>query len=256
MPLLKQELTGGASFPAARQRALERLGAPGAALLERPNSILAVEYCKALLRRGSAMRPLVLHRAGDYHGGSAVDAPSASFLRGQADWAGYMPEAARAVQAAAPRYRLAAGERAVLARLRAMGEEAFAALPFGSEGLWQKVMHACRTEASLEGILTAAKSKRYPRTRLMRMLLCGFLGLTEQQLTEPAPYVRVLALDADGRAILRAAQGGLSLLHAGERAQDCAFAETERRCRALYGLFREDGPAEPVPKSRVYVQRD
>ena len=196
VPLLKQELAGGASFPAARQRALERLGAPGAALLERPNSILAVEY------------------------------------------------------------RLAAGERAMLARLRAMGEEAFAALPFGSEGLWQKVMHACRTEASLEGILAAAKSKRYPRTRLMRMLLCGFLGLTEQQLTEPAPYVRVLALDADGRAILRAAQGGLLLLHAGERTQDCAFAETERRCRALYGLFREDGPAEPAPKSRVYVQRD
>ena len=180
VPLLKQELAGGASFPAARQRALERLGAPGAALLE----------------------------------------------------------------------------RAVLARLRAMGEDEFAALPYGSEGLWQKVMHACRTEASLEGILAAAKSKRYPRTRLMRMLLCAFLGLTEQQLTEPAPYVRVLALDADGRAILRAAQGGLPLLHAGERAQDCAFAETERRCRALYGLFRENGPAEPSPKMRVYVQRD
>ena len=36
----------------------------------------------------------------------------------------------------------------------------------------------------------------------------------------------------------------------------CAFAETERRCRALYGLFREDGAAEPSPKMRVYVQRD
>ena len=82
----------------------------------------------------------------------------------------------------------------MLARLRAMTAAEFAALPYGSEGLWQKVMHACRTEASLEGILAAVKSKRYPRTRLMRMLLCGFLGLTEQQLTEPAPYVRVLAL--------------------------------------------------------------
>lgn len=102
VPLLKQELAGGASFPAARQRALERLGAPGAPLLERPNSILAVEYCKALLRRGSAMRPIVLHRAGDYHGGSAADAPSASFLRGQADWTDYMPEARGPCQAAAP----------------------------------------------------------------------------------------------------------------------------------------------------------
>ena len=50
--------------------------------------------------------------------------------------------------------------------------------------------------------------------------------------------------------------GRADILHAGERAQDCAFAETERRCRALYGLFRENGPAEPAPKSRVYVQRD
>ena len=33
-------------------------------------------------------------------------------------------------------------------------------------------------------------------------------------------------------------------------------AELERRCRALYGLFRENGPAEPSPKMRVYVQRD
>ena len=126
----------------------------------------------------------------------------------------------------------------MLARLRAMTAAEFAALPYGSEGLWQKVMHACRTEASLEGILAAVKSKRYPRTRLMRMLLCGFLGLTEQQLTEPAPYVRVLALDADGRAILRAAQGvcgnGAALPRAlwpvpGERARG-AFSENARLC--------------------------
>ena len=70
----------------------------------------------------------------------------------------------------------------MLARLRAMGEEAFAALPYGSEGLWQKVMHACRTEASLEGILAAAKSKRYPRTRLQRLLLCAYLGIDAQTL--------------------------------------------------------------------------
>ena len=141
-------------------------------------------------------------------------------------------------------------------RLRAMGEEAFAALPYGSEGLWQKVMHACRTEASLEGILAAAKSKRYPRTRLMRMLLCGFLGLTEQQLTEPAPYVRVLALDADGRAILRAVQGGLLLLHAGERAQDCAFAERSGAAARFTACSGRTGPRSLHRNPRVYVQRD
>ena len=67
--------------------------------------------------------------------------------------------------------------------------------------------------------------------------------------------VPLLKQELAGGASFPAAQGGLPLLHAGERAQDCAFAETERRCRALYGLFRENGPAEPSPKMRVYVQR-
>ena len=269
VPLLKQELAGGASFPAARQRALERLGAPGAALpaaraaaaealcpgagavLRAPNDILGVEYCKALLRRGSAMRPTVLHRAGDYHGGSAADAPSASFLRGQADWTDYMPEAARAVQAAAPRYRLAAGERAVLARLRAMGEDEFAALPYGSEGLWQKVMHACRTEASLEGILAAAKSKRYPRTRLMRMLLCAFLGLTAEDLAAEAPYVRILGFRDRGRQALREMSSRLPLAHAGQGMESPYFA-LEQRCERLYGLF---GQTLEAPELRERVAR-
>ncbi len=43
-------------------------------------------------------------------------------------------------------------------------------------------------------------------TDLSQEVSKAILGLTEQQLTEPAPYVRVLALDADGRAILRAVQ--------------------------------------------------
>lgn len=237
---LRAELAQGVSFPTARQRALEALGADTVAL-QTPNSILAVEYCKALRRRNSAIRPMLIHRDGDYHAGSSREAPSASFLRTQKNWEGYVPEKALAAFTDAERHTVAAGQRAWLARLRAMEEAEFARLPYGSEGLWRKVCSACRTESSIEGIVQAAKSKRYTHTRLMRMLMCAYLGISEELLTAQAPYVRVLAANERGQGVLRSAKksGNLPLLHTGQRAPEGAYAELERRSSDLYSLFCE-----------------
>ena len=237
---LKKELKAGVSFATARQLALEAMGEDGS-VLETPNAILAVEYCKALLRRNSAIQPLLIHREGDYHGGTDPDAPSASFLRTQTDWHGYVPEDALACFAGVPRHSVAAGQRAWLARLRSMEEAEFERLPFGSEGLWRKVLSACRTETTLEAIVQAAKSKRYTRTRLMRLLLCAYLGITEEMLAQPAPYVRVLAVNGRGQRVLRQVKqdGELPLLHTGQRAPDCAYAALERRAADLFPLFCE-----------------
>ena len=46
-PLLRSHLETGKSFPAARQAALEEMGA-NASALSLPNDILATEYCKAI----------------------------------------------------------------------------------------------------------------------------------------------------------------------------------------------------------------
>lgn len=235
---LRSELASGVSFPRARQNALETLGGNGE-LLENPNDILAVEYCKAIVRTKSPLTPMPVQRQGSYHESMDPENPSAGMLRERNDWSGYVPAQALSVYAAAPTYDISAGERAFLARLRAMSEAEFEALPFGSEGLWRKLMHACRSEATLEEILEAAKSKRYTRTRLMRMLLCAFLGICAKTMYEQAPYVRVLAMNESGQKILHNAKkrSSIPILHAEESAPDSAFAELERRCADLYGLF-------------------
>ncbi len=228
-----------------------------ASLLKRPNSILAVEYCKAILKHGCRLKPMILRREGDYHTGSSTENPSASFLREQLDWAGYIPENALKVFEQAPRHQVASGERAWLARLRSMSEAEFAALPYGSEGLWRRVMRACRTEAGLEDILEASKSKRYTRTRLMRLLLCALIGITAEMLERPAPYVRVLAMNERGQAVLRQVKqrGEIPLIHAGQTPPDAAYAELERRAADLYGLFRADAVSAPDSERRARVYR-
>lgn len=66
--LLREKLSGGASFPAARAAALSEYADDGSvsALLSSPNNILAVEYIKALIRRASKITPFPVRRLGDY----------------------------------------------------------------------------------------------------------------------------------------------------------------------------------------------
>lgn len=242
---LQKQLKKGCSFAAARQRALEQLGVPGVTVSS-PNDILAVEYCKALLKLGSSIQPFCIQRKGNYNA-RTLDAenPSAAALRAEmecGDWLSYLPPAAARVFKDGVRHTLEAGERAILARLRGMQEAEFACLPFGSEGLWRRLMYACRSETTLEEIISKTKSKRYARSRICRMVMCAYLGLSAADLDAPIPFVRILAAGPQGRQVLRRAKaaGRLPLCNAGQPIPDEKQAEQERRCADLYTLFAEN----------------
>ncbi|MGM9549359.1 MAG: nucleotidyltransferase family protein [Faecousia sp.] len=255
-PLLRRELDEGKSFPAARAAALSRMGMSGD-LLSRPNDILAVEYCKAILAQNAPMVPFPIRREGSYHAETADrENPSATAVRRLmlegGPWHACVPEPARPVLEGAHLHSLAAGERAVLARLRAMTDAEFEQLPYGGEGLWRRLMHASRQYAALEELLTAVKSKRYTRTRLDRMVLCAFLGISEQLLTAPVPYVRVLAFNEKGRAVLSAAKKSGVFRNAGEDTR-CPYQALEQRWGDLYGLFAHGSPESPGTENRRRV---
>ena len=258
-PLLRQQLDTGKSFPAARAAALAQMGMDSS-LLESPNNILAVEYCKAILSQDSPMEPFPIHRQGSYHALS-VDAenPSATAVRNLMliahNWKHCIPMNARAALENAALHSTAAGEKAVLAKLRTMTDRDFETLPYGSEGLWRKFMHACRRECTLEDILNTTKSKRYTRSRLDRMTMCAFLGITAADLQMEVPYTRVLAFTTRGRSILKEAKQKGIYLNAGE-AFDHPYWELEKRCGDLYGLFSVDGidPPGAEENRRIYYQ--
>ena len=260
-PLLRQQLETGKSFPAARQEALTQMGVD-AFLLDRPNDILAVEYCKAILSQQVSMEPFPIRRDGSYHAQEAdSENPSATALRalmsqGQ-NWQSFVPEEARTCLAGGSLHTLAAGERSVLQKLRTMTDEDFAALPYGSEGLWRKLMHESRRQPTLEAILTAVKSKRYTRTRLDRMVMCAFLGISQQMLEAEAPYTRVLGFTNRGREILRDVKKEFPFLNPGEKS-DHPYWQLEKRCGDLYGLFCVDSPEPPGAEENrriIYYQR-
>lgn len=213
---LRRRLDRGIPFAACRQAAVEELlGQPQAALLESPNNNLGVEYCRALLERNSPIRPLTILRTGDPHDSAEAvgEYPSASALRallraGEREKAlalmtPAMADAYREEEAAGRAPVLAETcERAILARLRSMTAADFAALDEGREGLGNRLYNAVRTSATVEEILETAKTKRYAYARLRRMVLWAYLGLTPAQRPEHVPYLRVLAANETGRALL------------------------------------------------------
>ncbi len=258
-PLLRRHLDSGISFPAARQKALQDMGVDGS-LLENPNDILAVEYCKAIAAQDSPLQPMPILRQGSYHASDAdPENPSATALRNliarDKDWLSYVPKEAHPAFQGAKVHTLAAGEMAMLFRLRSMEDGEFEALPYGSEGLWRKLMHECRSQDTLENILTAVKSKRYTRARLNRMVMCAYLGITQEMLNAPAPYIRVLGLRETGREILKKARKTGLFLHTGESA-DHPYWLLEQKWSDLYGLFAENQPDRPglEPQRRLCIR--
>lgn len=255
---LKAELETGLSFPAARQKALETMGLD-ASPLALPNNILAVEYCKAILSGGYHIEPMVITRNGNYHD-NAPDAenPSATAIRSlidtDGDWKSYVPKEAISSLENASVHHIRHGERAILSKLRVMTDEEFQALPYGSEGLWRKLMHSARKESTLEAVLESTKSKRYTRTRLDRMALCAFLDITEETLRSPAPYARVLAFNDKGREILKKARTFGNFPNIGET-QEEPYQTLENRCGDLYGLFSQTPEAPGAEKTHRVIYK-
>ncbi|MEQ2457298.1 tRNA(Met) cytidine acetate ligase [Flavonifractor hominis] len=242
---LRSALDRGLSFPAARQ------AAAGAACLSAPNNNLGVEYLRSLNALGSAITPMTVARRGAGHDstGHLDGFASASHIRAllregrTAQAAPLLP--AGALEALGEPASLAWAERAVLARLRTMGEGDWAALPDGggAEGLPARLVRAAREARTLEEFYTLAKTKRYPHARLRRLAVSAFLGLNKEDRPAAVPYVRVLGLNGRGQALLKRMKQtcALPVLTKPAQARDLdgpgrALFAAESRYTDLFGL--------------------
>ncbi len=204
------------SYAMARERVLtEKLGECGT-LLAQPNNILAVEYLKAIYKNAYPITPITVKRIGSGHDKAGEQGPkSASELRGLmetgTDISSHIPEAALSVyrrEREAGRGRdKAVLETALLSRLRMLDRDVYESLLDGGDGAGARLWKAVREESTLEDIVQAARTKRYPLARMRRMLLCAALGVSAEYTKTLPPYARVLAADAAGCAYLREIDG-------------------------------------------------
>ncbi len=230
--ILRDKLKIGMSFPKAQAEALisyftryslfdESLKQNIIKAISSPNSILGIEYLKALHRLKSSIIPVPIPRIhSSYH--STVlkkGISSATAIRKAIQEKGFC----RQVKEAVPSYvydicndEASRGngpvftkdfENIILSAFRKWDFQEIASLPDISEGLENRIKKMSNEKTNLEDFLMAIKSKRYVFTRLQRISLYALLGIPRtliNQFTnlEAPTYARLLGFRKDSLPLL------------------------------------------------------
>ncbi len=198
---IKEYLSSGLSYPAARAKAFTSYLEPG--LLSQPNNLLAIEYLRILLRLQSPIVPQTVCRQGDGYHAAAVQSRFASatalrkLIAEQKDISSYTPTSL-------PRcsYDLSRLEAAVLSCLRFMQPDKLRTISDVSEGLEHRIVKGAKAAVSLQDLLKKVHTKRYPDSKLRRIFLCALLNIPSGMNQKPPSYLRILGFNKKGREIL------------------------------------------------------
>lgn len=258
---VRELVNDGATFAACRQQAVEELlGEEFGRLLAKPNNNLGVEYIRALNTLDSKIEPMTVLREGAAHNSTGQTARfvSATQIRmelAEGNWDAaqpYMVEGGRALlEGHIATSGLERVERAILARLRTMTAQDWEKLPDCglAEGLPNRLERAGKSCVSVDDFFEQAKTKRYTRARLSRLVLWAYLGLTAADVPAAPPYIRVLGFNERGREVLRQMKenADLPILTKPAHARELDEAgrrlfEREARCTDLYDLCFERVP--------------
>lgn len=246
--LLKQFLSQGLSFPAARSQALTEyfknpcnfngddfggiltpLFNEVTQILNAPNNILGIEYCKALLRLNSPIRPVTLRRKGmGYHNtasdlNSVSDFASASAIRelicasNNDNCRGYSSKNVSDILAswipsgAFEIFRMLLNSQEFLTEdvldsilsyclLQKNVSELTSFLDV-SESLAQRIVNQRNLLQGFSKSASVLKTKELTQTRIQRALLHIILGI--RQVPEKIPYARVLGFKKENSFLLK-----------------------------------------------------
>ena len=248
---LKTGLKSGCSYAAALSQALENTSKLSADQLKGPNNILAIEYLRALQKINASITPMpLLRKAAGYHDiniqGSLASATAIrrELLKNQPDQnllTGALPQASFSLLQKSrqnnqlPDHTLLL--RPLLASLYQYTLPELRKIYGINEGLEYKLLNAAKKSSSLTELLLHTKSKRYPQSRIQRILLYLLLSLSQERiLTFDAAgplYARVLAFGSDGRRLLHTIKQQSSLPIITKTSQ---FLTTAERCRGPEAL--------------------
>ena len=209
------ELKNGISYAAARERALYSIIKDKSSIISKPNNILAIEYIKSLSYFASEIEPHAIQRIGAEHDSvfSKDGTLSASAIRTKIfnkdfrDIKDFMPESSYRILMDAHSNGLCMTdkqtfERNMFSYLLRLSSEDFREYAGVSEGLEYRIFKALHSSSCIAEAENKIKSKRYPLSRIRRILLCAYLGINMKNIQSFPEYARVLAFNDNGRSIL------------------------------------------------------
>lgn len=252
--ILKEQLDTGMAYPAARAAAIaDILGNDAAELISSPNNILAIEYCKALYNLGSGITPIAIKRKGANH-----DSPdtsdgfaSATHLRQlilsekRDDALLYIPGLCHELFKDADIHCIDSMEKSIIAELIKMPIEALAEISDVSEGMENRIKAAAIKAGTVSELADLIKTKRYTHSRIRRIILSAYLGITDDLRRMNVPYIKILDHNENGQELISRMKKSANLpivrntsqINKLKNPEIKAFWERERTFDKLYEMF-------------------
>ena len=223
------------SYPVARKNVI------GDDLLDTPNNILAIEYLRHTSLPAKAVR-----RIGKGHD-TNDELYSASAIRKKLNQGEICT--------------IKNCEKAILARLRVMSAEDFAQIEDVNEGLENRIYNAVRQSASVEDIYKLIKTKRYTLSRIRRIILKAYLGITKEYSFD-VPYIRILGFNSKGKELLPNLKKNAKLPIISKYSDiqrldnnGKKLFELECRCTDLYNLgYKNPLPCGTEQRSKIIIK--
>lgn len=262
---LQDYLSSGYSFPKARDQAINAYAQKHGQILRidlnQPNTILGIEYLKSLYQMKSSIEPFVVKRKGQHYHDESTKSSFASatairahyfkegHLKKDMDLSPYMPSQCSEIlknSLFTPVHHQQM-ERELLYILRRLPQESLATFREVNEGLDYKLKKVCNLATSYEDLIEMLKSKRYPLTKITRMLLNIYLGIKPLKLPlEKHGYLRVLAMDQRGKEMLKLMKknAALPIITNINKAKNIdpnnPLMEIDQRASDLYALLQKE----------------
>lgn len=210
---LRQNLKKGLSFPAARQQTVSAFLDCSSDLLSSPNNILGVEYCKALCKRNSPIKPFTIQRKGNgYHDVELQRSfPSATAVRNALQKKEGSDELSSCFPLSVYQYFtdkhlerefLSDDDFSLVLRwfLYSANPEDFSKYQDLSPELARKILHARNHYENFSQFIALLKTKELTYTRISRALYHGMLNI---QGCPKLPYARLLGFRKSAAPILK-----------------------------------------------------
>jgi predicted nucleotidyltransferase len=223
---LTQALLATSSHPEAPKLLQTTSAQELSALLHAPNTILAIEYLRAIHKHAEHIHPLLVPRIGaEYHARQLTDDrfPSASGIREEISKGNSihwqlleknLPAAAFiALRAAWERHQIPSSSFLFRPCCEAVLRSSFTQLQeiYGiNEGLENRLIKAMQSASSLDELIDLLSTRRYPRSRVTRLMVYLLLHLTKADIRTfdalGPLYLRPLAFTEKGKMLLHHAK--------------------------------------------------
>jgi predicted nucleotidyltransferase len=214
--LLKSLIKTGVSFPSAREKAIKEyasiLGYPIGDILSSSNNILSIEYLKALKKTLSTIKPYTIKRIGGCYNQDSLEGSISSatairknitnsYVKDSLPEYVYSSLLSLSQQGKGP---VSMGDLSdiVLFTLRSKSHSQLSELLDVGEGLEYRIKRAAQDCGDIYQLIDQVKNKRYPVTRIQRILLYALFNITKEaglMVKTPPTYMRVLGFNDKGR---------------------------------------------------------